>query len=718
MKNTPNPPSSRRKAGPYGPRSERVYPAIRTAPPSEQPPSRRKANPYDPRSEPIPDLHSSAKRRATDGYPCLPRACRGAIPPRSPLTAPRVLRLLRFALLAAFGASAAHSADANPTYEPPEEAMPGLRYYEPKTTVDPRTVTTDVCVYGGTSGGVIAAVQAARMGRDVVLLEFGRHVGGLTTGGLVRTDGGGPDVTGGLAAEFYGQVGREMFSPEAAEAVFREMLEEAGVDVRFRAHLESVDKAGTRIESITMEDGLTVRAKQFIDATYEGDLLARAGVSYAVGREPNSLYGETYNGIREPGTGGHNIPVDISAYVRPGDPSSGLLPRVTSERGEVGAGDKSIQAYCFRMWLTRDNPRPIPKPTDYDPLEYEILARIFEAGVNPNIFDAPDHNRKAPRRLDPVDGVRFSNDTNNHHLFAGAYFIDYVGGADGWPEGNYRERERIFQEHANYQIGLMWFLQNSDRIPEKWQKEFRKWGLPRDIYEDTGGWPHQLYIREARRMKSDYVMTEHNCLGRVVPEDSVGIASYTMDSHHCRLVEVDGIVLNEGNVEVSVRPYPVAYRALTPKREECTNLLVPVALSSSHIAFGSMRMEPVFMLLGQSAAAAASLAIDDGVAVQDVGYPKLRKQLLADGQILEHPAFATPEKTETPNQAMETTEIEKALPVTRNFLEKPSFQLQAVLAIDACNLLKINLSLRSVLSSITYSYPKRVIAKLLKPQSK
>ncbi len=345
-------------------------------------------------------------------------------------------------------------------------------------------------------------------------------------------------------------------------------------------------------------------------------MLAKAGVSWHAGREANWVYGETYNGIREPGTGGHVWPKPVDPYKVPGDPTSGLLPRITTDPGVPGEGDQKIQAFCFRMRLTKDNPLPFPKPAGYDETECELLARLFETGADPFI--------------------QFSIDTNNHHLFRGGNFIDYKGGNYDWPNADWKERERIFQAHANYQIGVMWFLTHSDRIPEPYRSELQKWGLPRDEYQDTGGWTHQLYIREGRRMVSDYVMTQKNCQGVEVPKDSIGLASYNMDSHHCQMTVVNGVVVNEGNVEVPVEPYPISYRALTPKRAECTNLLVPVALSSTHIAFGSIRMEPVFMLLGQSAATAAVMAMDKNVPVQDVDYEKLRTRLLADGQILEY----------------------------------------------------------------------------------
>ncbi|MCA9174923.1 MAG: FAD-dependent oxidoreductase [Planctomycetales bacterium] len=498
----------------------------------------------------------------------------------------------------------------------PEPAVPGLRYYYPPEKVEPELLEADVCVYGGTCAGVAAAVQADRMGKSVVLLEFGKHLGGLSSGGLSHTDGGDPAVCGGIAREFYNIIGQRNFRPSRAEAGFEQLLTKTRVEVRKLAHLDRVTKSGARIVSITMENGLEVRARQFIDATYEGDLLARAGVSWHAGREANSVYGETYNGIRKPGTGGHNWPARVDPYRVAGDPDSGLLPRINDDPGTPGDGDSRIQAFCFRMWLTKDDPLPFSKPAVYDPEQYEVLARLFESGADPRIG--------------------WSLDTNNHHLFAGAYFIDFVGGNYEWPDASWAKREQIYQAHANYQIGVMWFLTHSDRVPERYRDQFRQWGLPRDEYVDTSGWTHQLYIREGRRMVGDYVMTQHNCQGREVPADSIGLASYNMDSHHCQMTIVDGAVRNEGNVEIGVNPYPISYRALTPKRAECTNLLVPVALSSSHIAFGSIRMEPVFMLLGQSAATASAQAIDAGVAVQDLDYDQLRERLLSDGQILEY----------------------------------------------------------------------------------
>ena len=452
---------------------------------------------------------------------------------------------------------------------------------------------------------------------------------------MSHTDGGGPKVCGGIAREFYSAVGQRSFRPSEAEAWFVQQLRDAGVDVRRRCYLDRArmtgDAAGGyRITEVRMEDGLSVVADQFIDATYEGDLMAAAGVPFTVGRESSDRYGESLAGVRLPGTGGHNFPVrhPIDPFVVAGDPSSGLIPGVGPAVGrqymdDVGEADDSVQAYCFRMRLVDDpDRRPFPKPEGYDAARYELLARLFASGAEP--------------------AARFGIDTNNHHLFDGASFIDHVGGADDWPRADYATRETIFQDHVRHQTGVMWFLANDPRVPEDFRRYVGTFGLPRDEFESTGGWPHELYVREARRMVGPYVMTEANCRGEVVAEDPIALASYNMDSHHCRVVvlgesdDPEARVANEGNFEVGVDPYPVSYRSITPPRDRVTNLLVPVALSASHVAFGSIRMEPVFMAMGQSAATAACLAIDADTPVQDVDYPTLRRRLERDGQVLSH----------------------------------------------------------------------------------
>jgi hypothetical protein len=488
----------------------------------------------------------------------------------------------------------------------------------------------DIAVYGGTSGGVAAAVQAARMGKTVVLIEPGKHLGGLTAGGLGATDIGNKGAIGGIAREFYRRLGKHYgkdeawtFEPHIAEQVMNDLVREAGVTVVFGERLDlkhGLKKQGRRITSIVMESGRTVTAAVYIDTSYEGDLMAKAGVSYHVGREANSVYGETFNGVQL-GSTKHQFKVHIDPYIKPGEPASGLLPCVhEGSPGEHGQGDHRVQAYNFRMCLTDDpaNRLPFPKPAGYNPVRYELLLRYIQAGV----FDALGSNLPMPNR---------KTDTNNN----GAFSTDNIGMNYDYPDGDYATRERIFQEHVTYQQGLMWFLANDPRVPERVRDEVNRWGLCKDEFIDHGGWPHQLYIREARRMISDYVMNQHNCEGRRVAGDSIGLAAYGMDSHNTQRWVKDGYASNEGDVQVGgFRPYPIAYRSIVPKKEECHNLLVPVCLSASHIAYGSIRMEPVFMVLGQSAATAASEALDAGIAVQDVDAKRLQQRLLADKQVL------------------------------------------------------------------------------------
>ena len=511
----------------------------------------------------------------------------------------------------------------------PGEELPGLRYYSPGPPADPiRTVEADLCVYGGTSGGVAAAVQARRMGKRAVIVEFGRHLGGLSSGGLGATDIGNKVAIGGISREFYRALGAHYgepeawkFEPSAAERIFNRWVAENGIEVFFGHPLKSARKEGNRLVEIATENGNTFRAKMFVDATYEGDLLKAAGVAYAVGREPNAAYGETLNGVQY-GHPHHNFTKPVDPYVKEGDPSSGLVWGFSEgPPGKHGEGDRRVQAYNFRLCLTdvAENRTPFPKPAGYDPARYELMLRYVKAGV----WDALRLHVWMPKG---------KTDLNNY----GGFSTDHIGGNYGWPDGSYEERERIFQDHVNYQMGLLYFLANDERLPENVRADTRKWGLAKDEFPGTGGWPHQLYVREARRMVSDYVMTEQNCRGTRAPEDPVGMGAYNMDSHHVQRIVVDGKARNEGDVEVKApKPYPISYRSIVPREAECANLFVPVCLSSSHIAYGSIRMEPVFMVLGQSAATAACLAIDGAVPVQKVGYGTLRARLLADKQVLE-----------------------------------------------------------------------------------
>lgn len=500
-------------------------------------------------------------------------------------------------------------------------------------------VYADLCVYGGTAAGVVAAITMARLGGSAAIVEPGQHLGGLTSSGLGQTDVGNAAAIGGISREFYGRIlryytdrygadspqvkacnGGFWFEPHVAEVVLGQMVKEQRVPVYFGERLDRVGVERGRVRFIRTTAGTRFRARMFIDATYEGDLMAKAGVTYTVGREPVDQYGEPHNGVQF-GQPYHNFKAPVDPYVVPGDPSSGLLPGVSGEDpGVHGQGDHRVQAYNFRMCLTTrpGNRRPFPKPKGYDPNRYTLLLRYIEAGV----WDALQLAALLPN---------WKTDTNNN----GGFSTDNIGMNYEWPEGDAKTRQRLFEDHVNYQQGLLWFLTHDPRVPETIRRELRHWGLARDEFTDTGGWPRQLYVREARRMVSDYVMTENNCMGNAVAPDSVGLASYTMDSHNCQRFAKDGRALNEGDVQIPVpAPFPISYRSIIPRRGEPGNLLVPVCLSASHIAFGSIRMEPVFMVLAQSAATAAKLAIDGGTAVQDVPMDLLAARLREDGQVL------------------------------------------------------------------------------------
>ena len=522
----------------------------------------------------------------------------------------------------------------------------------------------DIVVYGGNSAAVVAAVQAKAMGKSVIVVSPDRHLGGLTSGGLGWTDTGNKAVIGGLARNFYHRVWRHyessaawkwqdrasygnkgqgtpaidgaertmwIFEPSVAEKVFEDLVREHGITVvrdEWLDRAKGVRKEGARVAAITTLSGRTYEGRMFIDATYEGDLMAAAGVSYHVGREANAVYGEEHNGVQ---TGvlhhRHHFGVlkeKISPYVVPGDPRSGVLPRVSAAHpGKFGEGDDKVQAYCYRMCLT-DHPEnriPFAKPEGYDPRQYELLARIYAAGWTETFgkFD-PIPNRKT--------------DTNNH----GPFSTDNIGMNYDYPEASYERRREILREHQNYQKGWLYFITTDPRVPADVRERMSRWGLPKDEFKDNGGWPHQIYVREARRMKGQFVMTENHLRKRKPTPDSVGMGSYTIDSHNVqRYITPEGYVQNEGDIGVPLKePYEIAYGSLVPKRGELENLLVPVCVSSSHIAFGSIRMEPVFMILGQSAATAAAMALDAGIAVQDVPYARLRERLLRDGQVLEY----------------------------------------------------------------------------------
>lgn len=529
-----------------------------------------------------------------------------------------------------------------------------------------RSYQADVVIYGGTSAAVSAAVQVTRMDKTVIVVSPDKHLGGLSSGGLGFTDTGRKEVIGGLAREFYHRVwqhyqkpeawrwqdhseygnrgqgtaaidGEErtmwIFEPHVAELIFEDFI--AGHNIRvyrdeWLDRESGVEKEGRRIKSIKTLSGNRYDGRMFIDATYEGDLMAASGVSYHVGRESSATYDEEWNGVQI-GVLHHKhwFAADIDPYVVPGDPASGLLFGVSGEPpAQKGDSDRRVQAYCFRMCLSRhsENRVPFPRPDGYDPATYELLGRVFDSGWD-ELFE----------KFDAIPNLK--TDTNNH----GPFSTDNIGMNYDYPEATYERRKEIVRQHENYQKGLMYYLSHDERVPPEFRSEMANWGLAKDEFADNGNWPHQLYVREARRMAGAYVMTQHDVEStREVPEP-VGMGSYTIDSHNVqRYLKPDGYVQNEGDIGVGLeQPYLISYRSLIPGKEECENLLVPVCVSSSHIAFGSIRMEPVFMILGQSAATAAVLALNNGSTVQNVDYAELRQHLLDAGQVLSHPVGQT-----------------------------------------------------------------------------
>ncbi len=528
--------------------------------------------------------------------------------------------------------------------------LPGSNLFrsEPKTreTSDDhgrRFMTCDLVVYGGTSAGVIAAYTAASYGLKVILVEPGRHLGGMSSGGLGATDTGGRDdyITG-LSQEFYLRIGHYYgkdgpvyrFEPHVAEIIFEQYVDEAGIEVLFSRRLKRVDVSNSKISGIALEyagsemEGLIeIQANQFIDASYEGDLMAKSGVSYTIGRESNETYGEKYNGVimgREAGTYGKSVrtrewAVDVDPYVEPGNANSGLLPEINGVgHAPLGSGDKKVQAYCFRLCMTQNtaNQIPLTQPEGYDPGRYELMARLQQ--LKPwktlrngfNIAMMP-HGK---------------TDINNYGLVG--FSSNFVGGNYEYPDGDYGTRQRIWNDHKKYQQGLLWFLATDHRIPAHIRREMQSWGYCRDEFRDTHGWPHQLYIREARRMVADAVMTEHECIGLRSVEDGIAKGGYALDSHVVQRIVRENHVENEGNTSIKgPGPYLISYRSIVPQKDEIVNLVVPVCVSSSHSAYGSIRMEPVFMALGQVAGLASYLALDKNTSVQEVAVPAIRQEL-------------------------------------------------------------------------------------------
>lgn len=499
--------------------------------------------------------------------------------------------------------------------------------------------TYDICVYGGTSGGVMAAYAAKKMGKSVLLIEPGKHLGGMSSGGLGYTDIGNKYAVTGLGIDFYRRVGKHygqfeswIFEPHVAEDVFMQYIREAGVPVLYQSRIVSAVKKNGFIKEISLENTAapstqqkTIRATVFIDCSYEGDLMARAGVSYMVGRESSAVYNESYNGVQvqPPATPqhGNQVPDGVDPYKIPGNPSSGLLWGISNAKlAPIGSGDNHVQAYNFRICLTDDpaNRIPITRPEDYDSSRYELLPRYIAKLTAPNDI----------REILKFDLMpNHKTDINN----GGGFSTDMIGRNWEYPDGDYTTRERIQKEHELYNKGLLYFIGHDPRIPDSVRLFMLNWGYPKDEYADNGHWSPQMYIREARRMRGAYVMTQANCERKEIVTDGIGMAAYGMDSHNTQRLVINGMVKNEGDVEKGgAGPYPIAYRSLTPKENECKNLLVPVCLSASHIGYGSIRMEPVFMVLGQSAAIAAAFAVDERTTVQQVDVGKIQKLLAAN----------------------------------------------------------------------------------------
>ncbi|MBO9732807.1 MAG: FAD-dependent oxidoreductase [Chitinophaga sp.] len=488
-------------------------------------------------------------------------------------------------------------------------------------------VEVDICVYGGTSAGVIAAYTAKQLHKSVILVSPDKHLGGLTTGGLGYTDIGNKYAITGLSRDFYRRIGKHygqleqwIFEPGVAENIFQQYIRSAKVPVLYEYNISSAQKENGYIRQIEIKgaDTRVVKAKMFIDCSYEGDLMAKAGIPYTVGREANSQYNETYNGVQVRDM--HQFPDGIDPYKIPGKPESGLLWGISSGTlAAQGSGDKFVQAYNFRICLSNqpNNRIPITAPEGYDPAKYELLIRLLE------------HTK--PKNLSPMLKLDLmpngKTDINNK----GAFSTDMIGMNYNYPEADYATRRKIIHDHEVYTKGLLYFIGHDQRVPAHLREEMLTWGYPKDEYKDNGHWSPQMYVREVRRMIGDYIMTQANCEGREKVADGVGMAAYGMDSHNCQRIVINGMVKNEGDVEIgNLSPYPIAYRAIIPKSGDAKNVLVPVCLSASHIAYGSIRMEPVFMVLGQSAATAAAVAIDENRSVQEADVKKIQHLLTMD----------------------------------------------------------------------------------------
>jgi hypothetical protein len=492
--------------------------------------------------------------------------------------------------------------------------------------------TADVCVYGGTSGGVTAAVAAARLGKCVALVMPNNHVGGMSASGLGVTDVGNAATIGGLAAEFYTRVGQAYgstnrvywFEPHVAEQTFGQMLNGAGVMVYTNQVLASVTLSNLAITRITMTDGTVYQAREFIDTTYEGDLMAMSGVSFTWGREGTNAYGESLAGVFV-----NSVNYRCDPYVIAGNAASGLLPLIqTNAPGTPGQGDQRVQCYNFRLCLTQNptNQIPITAPANYSEATYELLHRYINAYVATN-GSVPLNRLIDVQQLIP-------NGKTDINAYADVS-TDFIGYNYTYPTNTAAGRQAIYQAHKDYLAGLLYYLANSTNVPVNVRTNMQSWGYARDEFPDNGGWPYLMYVREARRMVGDYVMLQQDALGSRAATDSVALASYTLDCHPVARLAINGVATWEGSIGTSVpQPYPVSYRAIVPPAVQCQNLFCTFALSASHVGFASVRLEPVFMMTSQAAGTAAAFALDDNVPAQQVNYGKLAAQLLADGQIL------------------------------------------------------------------------------------
>jgi FAD-dependent oxidoreductase family protein len=498
--------------------------------------------------------------------------------------------------------------------------------------------TFDLVVYGGTAGGVMTAAAAAREGLNVALIEPGHHLGGMVSGGLGWTDYGRKEVIGGYSLEFFHRVGAKYgrdiewhFEPHVAEAVFSDLVKETGVHVFLQHRLrekQGVTKSGTTVASLTMENGAVFRGRIVADASYEGDVMAQSGVTYTWGREGISEYNESLAGVRD------RTPLhQFRAAVSPLDSSGKLLPEIMPRsKDPVGAADKRVQAYNFRLCMTKNPENRIawPKPANYSPARYELLARYLPAF---------EKELKRPLAINDVMKADIlqngKTDTNNN----GAFSTDYIGGSYEYPEGTYATRARIRQAHVDYIQGFLYFLASDPRIPSGLSAEMKEWGLCKDEFVDNDHWPYQLYVREARRMVGEYVMSQKDIQTELTKPDSIGMGSYNSDSHNVqrRPTEDGSAVENEGDMQVAVNPYEIPYRMLLPKRDQATNLLVPVCFSATHVAYSTLRMEPQYMILGQAAGIAAKMAIDARQPLQAVDTKRLSARLLSQRAVLHRP---------------------------------------------------------------------------------